>query len=548
MKKKKTGFKNIFVQPYENDLRIYKKAKLLVPVVFSIAVLALILAGLMLITGAVQVAVILAALVLFCVLTLLLMAKSRYLLASGLFLYTLFLVMFAAIKFDAYKNIYEIYVFGTLGSFLLITSCLIAAKPIQAWILTILNLAAAYALYIMDSLPLDNGTVTELAIQSLGTSTILLIAGGIFSASTIKLQAVLVAETEKASTESENQYIQMVKAIDQAQTAAMGIGTSLSSTAVTLIDSAQELRITAQNEITGIKALEAALDAAEKGQSLANAAQSAMQESITQYSSSVMEASASITEMLSALDSIASQTLEREEAIGSLVSKAKEGEERILAITEAVSALLSVTEKMEEMNNLITEVAERTNLLGMNAAIEAAHAGAAGKGFAVVAEEIRNLSETTSEGTASIAALLSETAKVVNTASRASSETSSFFSQMTHEIIKVSTVLKELLEKVKELSMGTSSISRAIDSFGSLSNSTDRVMEKTRSSFLEASSKAAASRTIASDLHKAALLLDASCDAIQAQSEALFELGEKNLSSIQELRTKLDERGKTSLA
>ncbi len=546
--KKKIGFKNIFVQPYENDLRIYKKAKLLVPVVFSIAVLALILAGLMLFTGAIQVAVILAALVLFCVLTLLLMAKSRYLLASGLFLYTLFFVMFAAIKFDAYKNIYEIYVFGTLGSFLLITSCLIAAKPIQAWILTILNLAAAYTLYIMDSLPLDNGTVTELAIQSLGTSTILLIAGGIFSASTIRLQAELVAETEKASIESENQYIQMVKAIDQAQTAAMGIGTSLSSTAETLIDSAQQLRSTAQKEITGIKALEAAMDAAEEGQSLANAAQSAMQESITEYSNSVMEASASITEMLSALDSIANQTLEREEAIGSLVNKAKEGEERILTITEAVSALLSVTEKMEEMNNLITEVAERTNLLGMNAAIEAAHAGDTGKGFAVVAEEIRNLSETTSEGTASIASLLSETAKVVNTASRASSETSSFFSQMTNEIIKVSTVLKELLEKVKELSMGTSSISRAIDSFGSLSNSTDRVMEKTRSSFMEASSKAAESRTVARDLHKAALQLDASCDAIQAQSEALFELGEKNLSSIQELRTKLDERGKTSLA
>ena len=193
---------------------------------------------------------------------------------------------------------------------------------------------------------------------------------------------------------------------------------------------------------------------------------------ITDQSAGIAEASSAVEQMIGSISSVTQSVDIMADSFSSLSQNAEAGFAKQQDVNERILLIEKQSQMLREANMAISSIASQTNLLAMNAAIEAAHAGEAGRGFSVVADEIRKLSETSSIQSKTISSQLKKIQGSIEEVVQASTDASSALTVMSGKIKETDGLMSQIKLAMEEQDTGSRQI---LESLRSMNESTQAV-------------------------------------------------------------------------
>ncbi len=178
--------------------------------------------------------------------------------------------------------------------------------------------------------------------------------------------------------------------------------------------------------------------------------------------SSLQETLASLEELTAMVAQNSKYAVEASDIASHSADKARSGEKEVGLLVDGISRVAESSMKIEQIIQVIDEIAFQTNLLALNAAVEAARAGEQGKGFAVVAEAVRNLAQRSSKAAHEITQMIKDDVRKISEVNRQASRSGEVLQEILNSALKVAAILREISTASQEQAVGLQQINKAM--------------------------------------------------------------------------------------
>ena len=188
----------------------------------------------------------------------------------------------------------------------------------------------------------------------------------------------------------------------------------------------------------------------------------------TQFSA-IEQSAAAVEQMIAGLVNASTIASGKRQQIANLADSAQSGERDMSATMKSIQEAAKDVAGVGEMVDIIRDVSDRTNLLAMNAAIRAAHAGIAGKGFAVVAAEVRKLAETTGSHAEDISASIGSIIEGIKASDALTERTGIGIQKISRDVGTIADEMSALIDSLAEMSAGGKEVTQGIEQLRNVS-------------------------------------------------------------------------------
>ena len=256
---------------------------------------------------------------------------------------------------------------------------------------------------------------------------------------------------------------------------------------------------------------------------------------------SVQGASGAVEEMIANIGEGNRSVDKMAQSFATLAGDAESGAQTQSALQAQIAEIETQSKLLSDANKVIANIASQTNLLAMNAAIEAAHAGEAGKGFAVVSDEIRKLSETSTAQSKTIGNQLNSIQKTISTVVDATQRGVQGYAHLAGEIRETDSLVRQIKAAMTEQQQGSAQITEALrgmnDSTGEVQKAFQQMTAGSRTIASEVGTLQEETRAMQQGMEE----MNASAAKINETGSALSDIAALMEQSIGDIGTQVDQ-------